>query len=285
MASPDFLCIGAQKAGTTWLHYMLRGHSDFWLPAVKELQFFNNYFLPDSLEWAGSSRLARAKDFISFNLSRSTIDWDGIRTAAFIAREEVDLVWYHSVFDLAPLGRIKGEITPEYSLLEREQIQALARLYPDLRILFGLRDPTSRIISAVRMLLHHQGYSSENEVQDYEQKAIDLACYPDNIIKSAYRTILERWAACFSPDRILCYDYDFIAEDPVRLLSGICRFFGAGEDRFRSNPRARIHPGRELEMGDKIMAVIQETHRENVREYNELKKFLNGGVATYAAML
>jgi hypothetical protein len=38
---PQFLGLGAQKAGTTSLHHMLAGHPDVFLPPAKELQFFS----------------------------------------------------------------------------------------------------------------------------------------------------------------------------------------------------------------------------------------------------
>src|SRR5262245_13183400 len=38
---PDFLGIGAQKAGTTWLYEQLRRHPDVWLPPEKELHYFD----------------------------------------------------------------------------------------------------------------------------------------------------------------------------------------------------------------------------------------------------
>lgn len=38
---PDFLCIGARKAGTTWLYENLRQHPQLFLPKRKELQYFN----------------------------------------------------------------------------------------------------------------------------------------------------------------------------------------------------------------------------------------------------
>jgi hypothetical protein len=41
---PDFLCIGAQKAGTTTLYDRLRGHPDLFLPAEKELHYFSRHF-------------------------------------------------------------------------------------------------------------------------------------------------------------------------------------------------------------------------------------------------
>ncbi|HEX4299950.1 MAG TPA: sulfotransferase [Gammaproteobacteria bacterium] len=38
---PTFLGIGAQKAGTTWLHEMLRQHPDIGLPKTKELHYWD----------------------------------------------------------------------------------------------------------------------------------------------------------------------------------------------------------------------------------------------------
>jgi len=38
---PDFLCIGAPRAGTTWLYQMLRAHPGIWLPPIKELKYFD----------------------------------------------------------------------------------------------------------------------------------------------------------------------------------------------------------------------------------------------------
>lgn len=38
---PDFLGIGAQKAGTTWIHAQLARHPGVWLPPEKELHFWN----------------------------------------------------------------------------------------------------------------------------------------------------------------------------------------------------------------------------------------------------
>lgn len=39
---PDFLGIGAQKAGTTWIHAQLARHSGLFLPVQKEVHFWNH---------------------------------------------------------------------------------------------------------------------------------------------------------------------------------------------------------------------------------------------------
>src|SRR4051794_7359255 len=43
MALPNFLCIGAQKAGTTALFHMLRQHPEIFLHPQKETHFFSLY--------------------------------------------------------------------------------------------------------------------------------------------------------------------------------------------------------------------------------------------------
>ena len=38
---PNFLVIGAQRAGTTWLYECLREHPEIFLPETKELHYFD----------------------------------------------------------------------------------------------------------------------------------------------------------------------------------------------------------------------------------------------------
>jgi hypothetical protein len=47
---PDFLIIGAQKAGTTSLHVSLRKHPDVWLPRMKEVHFFD-WAYTNGIDW------------------------------------------------------------------------------------------------------------------------------------------------------------------------------------------------------------------------------------------
>jgi len=44
MRKIDFIGIGAQKAGTSWIHACLYEHPDIFMPATKELHFFSNYY-------------------------------------------------------------------------------------------------------------------------------------------------------------------------------------------------------------------------------------------------
>ena len=44
MPLPNFLCVGAQKAGTTTLYQVLKQHPDIYLPEIKEPHFFDEHY-------------------------------------------------------------------------------------------------------------------------------------------------------------------------------------------------------------------------------------------------
>ena len=48
---PDFLCLGAPKCGTTWLHELLESHPNVFIPSeLKEVHFFDQRF-EKGLDW------------------------------------------------------------------------------------------------------------------------------------------------------------------------------------------------------------------------------------------
>ncbi|WP_429933176.1 sulfotransferase family protein [Alteromonas sp. 4B03] len=44
MTLPNFICVGVQRAGTTWLYECLKEHPEVYVPEVKELNFFSSHF-------------------------------------------------------------------------------------------------------------------------------------------------------------------------------------------------------------------------------------------------
>ncbi len=82
---PDFLCVGAQKAGTTWLYQQLDSHPDFWMPPIKELHYF------DELSKVQRARPPCCRDerdvrFVEYFPNLKVI---------FLARDPVERAWSH----------------------------------------------------------------------------------------------------------------------------------------------------------------------------------------------
>jgi len=117
-SKPDFIIIGAQKAGTTALHQMLRKHSAVTASWKKEVHYFNND------KWY--NRL------------------DSIHQ-------------YHSFFPLPFLIPERGllfETSPGY-LCHPEAAGRMYRYNPDLKLIAILRDPAQRALSAWTMFHYH----------------------------------------------------------------------------------------------------------------------------------
>lgn len=126
---PDFLIIGAEKAGTTWLHDVLRAHPGLFLPDVKEVHYFNRF---DSNGHEIDNYTRRGPD------------------------------WYAEHFKSAPAGLPKGEATPMY-LCDPDAAQRIRDTLPEARFIVMLREPVSRAWSHYRMARSKQHIEADLE--------------------------------------------------------------------------------------------------------------------------
>lgn len=68
--APDFICIGMQKAGTTWLAANLSKHPAVWVPPIKEIHYFDEVHVDPG--WHIRRRNAAANNLKRFNLQTKT---------------------------------------------------------------------------------------------------------------------------------------------------------------------------------------------------------------------
>jgi hypothetical protein len=123
VALPDFLVIGAPKAGTTAIHAAMTKHPQLFLSVPKEPKFFL---------CAG----------ISPRRGGHAGPGDGHSMREWIWRRDR----YEALFDDAPPGTLKGESTPFY-LYDLAAQARIARLVPDVKLIAVLRDPIDRAYS------------------------------------------------------------------------------------------------------------------------------------------
>jgi hypothetical protein len=251
---PDFLCIGAQKAGTTWLDSSLRKHPLIWLPPVKELHYFSEVHIADNRSWASTSRRTTGIRVLREYMKRvDERNWD----YRFVARA-ADIIsgvpsdeWYGNIFSLAGSKQICGEITPAYALLPPAGIEHLKRLMPELKILMLLRDPIERSWSHMRMLAEEGGKINIAAL-------IRAAGSPSIVERSNYPNILDLWAEYFAEDRFLVGFTDDIASFPDRLLRNFCEFLGVEyEDKWTSSLNAAVHVGKEVAIPSEVYEFLK----------------------------
>ena len=135
-ACPDFLCVGAQKGGTSWLYRQLEPHPDFWMPPLKELHYLDN------LNRTKRFRPPRTRD------ERDVCFLESIKNLS--AQSYIDFESYGQLFrHKGPL--LSGDISPAYSTLSDEIIERVVNYFPNLKVIFLARDPVERAWSQLSM--------------------------------------------------------------------------------------------------------------------------------------
>lgn len=174
------LGVGAQKAGTTWLHRALsqQPYSEFGI--AKEYQVLHAMYEP----FAGAKRrdiqmasMAKSSDELS---PRATVSAE--LRASFLENNQLYYDYFESLLK-GPAITLVGDITPIYSALSPETLSTVkaefsARGIEVLPILI-MRDPVYRLQSFVRMQMRRKGlapsYGAEiKRMTEYAGTAPDL---------------------------------------------------------------------------------------------------------------
>jgi hypothetical protein len=246
-ACPDFLCVGAQKGGTSWLYRQLERHPDFWMPPVKELHYF------DELSRIPSVASARPRD----NRDRTFLE--GIKRLS--ARSHIDLEDYACLF--APKGLLlSGDITPAYSMLSDEIIERIVDRFPNLKVIFLARDPVERAWSQLSMGVRLRNISPFNttDVDDVIRNLLN----PGVLLRSHPSKIVARWKRYVRPELFRIYFFDDLAKNPAQLRRSIILFLGADPEK----PSGRLKVDHNSEAGRDKLRLTDEV-RSRVAQFFE----------------
>ena len=248
MPAPDFLCIGAQKAGTSWFDIMLRQHPRAFLPPMKEVHFFDFIYLPEHRPWIRGS----------FERHRRRLQGRDAATDAYFERLATiprrQDAWYEAVFQHPDAeGRVSGEVTPAYSLLPSEGIARVRAVNPATRIVFIIRDPVDRALSHLRMAANRRKHDriEPDWVEDTEN------LMPAVLARSAYRDNIARWEAVFPPGQILYMPYAGIRTAPDAFLARVETFLGLPPHAY-SGTEESVHKTRPVEATPAMVALLEE---------------------------
>jgi hypothetical protein len=213
-AGPDFLCIGAHKAGTTWLYQQLDSHPDFWIPPVKELHYF------DQLSRVQRAAHPRCRD----ERDRRFLE----RLKSLSAEPGIDLENYGRLFE-SKASLISGDISPNYSTLSHGVIREIVGYFSNLEVIFLARDPVERVWSHLSMEVHYRQIepfdaTDINEVnRNLLRRGMLLRSYPSAVV--------TRWKRYVDPERFRVYFFDDLQNNPAELRRSILRFLGADPDK------------------------------------------------------
>lgn len=207
------ICVGATKAGTSWLYDHLAGHPDCHLRHVKELHYFDP---PES----GLSRMQARSNAAEITRLTGLLPQAEPARAAHLRRRIADMQAWNAVLDGGSddldayrgyltdgmtTQRLVADVTPSYALLPLAGLRRLAEAAADVRVLYLMRDPVARLWSHVRMLAAREAAPGQ-DVAALAGARMDRALAGDDLYfggRGDYRGCLERLRAAFQPARLL----------------------------------------------------------------------------------
>jgi hypothetical protein len=229
---PDFLCVGAQKAGTSWLYQQLEPHPDFWMPPVKELHYL------DQLNRTKRFHPPRCGDERDASFLESMEKLSG--------RFYLDLESYGRLFRYKG-ERLSGDISPAYSTLSDEIIERVVNHFPNLKVVFLARDPVARAWSQLSMGVR-LGMINRFDPTDPKEVIRNLL-NPGVLVRSHPSKIVARWKRYVRPENFRVYFFDDLKENPAELRRSILYFLGGDPEK----PSGQLKPGENNNAGrDKL---------------------------------
>lgn len=189
LVEPNFLVMGAMKAGTTTLHDCLAQHPEIFMTYIKE----PSYYLPNRLANTASNTKTRSE--------LRKLMFKGFRNQRRI-----------------------GESSTTYTEAPTVGMEAPANIHraaPDMQFIYIVRNPFGRIVS-------HYLHCVERAIYT-EPICDVLAKDPTFLERSLYASQLKRYLELFEKEQFLLLFFEEFACEPLRQLPEVCRFLEISE--------------------------------------------------------
>jgi len=186
MILPNFLIIGAMKAGTTSLHYYLAQHPEIFLLPQKETNFF-----------AQESAMCMREKTVT---------------------EEQE---YASLFRDVTNEKAIGETSPAY-LCVIDAPRRIAKMLPNAKLIAVLRNPIERAFS--HYVMRRQQGKEVRASFDEVMATDDIDPLRSYKSRGFYGQQITRYLKHFPKEQIQIFLYEELVENPIAVVRGICQF-------------------------------------------------------------
>ncbi|MBL4811247.1 MAG: sulfotransferase [Rhodobacteraceae bacterium] len=255
-------CVGAQKAGTSWLFDMLSKNPECHFTPYKEVHYFN--IIAGLSEPIYRGRLATARKVagkLDYRLGpgnagllrrlRGVTDLLEIYTGKQGPNRHAPYLNY--MLKDRGTAQILCDFTPGYSLLRPEdfaQMETLGRS----KFIFVMRDPVARLWSMIKM---QAGLNTDND-DTFEQACHDIGWAKVKMGRagfagrSDYRKTVAAMEASVPVDRIQYLFYEDLFSQSS--MDEVCGFVGISP--LPVEPGKRINEGKALALPDDLAAIF-----------------------------
>ena len=264
---PDFLIIGPQRTGTTWLSKNLVFNYQIFIPPEKELYFFscltrkenNIHFSSDRLEWYSNKLTPNIRSFIRENLQK-------LKAFKKISTLHLNYKKYCSPSSI-------GEATASYAAMDECLINEVKTLNHNIKAIMLIRHPLDRAWSHAK--LHFTEVEKKNidevnfkEFTDFYTSGYQIRC-------GTYTEIINKWEKFVKKENFFIGFFDDISQKPYDLLARIFSFLDIPYDK--KNIRNYVS---ESIINPTLLKEIPKSHKEFLfnlfdNEIQKLNKMFN----------
>jgi hypothetical protein len=229
----DFLGIGAQKAGTTWLFDQLRKHPDICFPVGKETHFWSKHYVPGDY-------------FQEFQPP------------------------YFQKFNATPAGAVCGEITPGYAILSTATIDEIYQYNPKLRIVLIIRNPIDRAWSAALMAMNKSQITFQEASNEWFSIILKSAA---SISRGDYQKTIRTWRMTFPAENVLVLRYEDISTNPINFLNTCFTHLGvqelSAETLEKNGCYERIFSSSTHELPSELRPLLEQIYQIRIRQLSD----------------
>jgi hypothetical protein len=152
------MCVGATKAGTTWLHDQLSAHPECSLRTIKEYHYFSTHNDPQWAKMIADTRseITEISARISAHGQPSEYDMrrlDDLRSwLPMITPRAIDAGAFAAYLRASapPTAKVVGDFTPAYSVISGKLLEPILYMGA-VKLVYLMRDPLARLWSHIRM--------------------------------------------------------------------------------------------------------------------------------------
>jgi len=200
---PDFLIVGANKAGTTSLANYLNMHPKIKISDVKEPMYFNS-----------------TADMVSASKEEANL------ANPYIA---ITLDHYSKMFEKHDESvELFAEASTAYLATPKISASLMKKVIPDVKVIAVLREPVSRAVSAYKMCLGNgiEDRTFSEVVQNAENEMTILSAHgvKEYIRNGLYAQLLKPYYDYFPKENLLILNYDEFMQKPEEFLKKIFTF-------------------------------------------------------------
>ncbi|MGZ8136385.1 MAG: sulfotransferase domain-containing protein [Methylococcaceae bacterium] len=286
-----FICIGAQKAGTTWLYSVLSKDKRFaYCQFVKEIHYLDAIYNNSSHlnHWRAHFflKLCQGREqeitpimsaWLSGKRGNLAKHCAHAKNPAALSRKfslllnELDDAWYADLLRLKKGQLCSLDITPDYAVIGADGFAHLARLANNINILFIIRNPVDRAWSGLLQGKKRANGGINGFIAQHGDDIDFLFNQCTNVrdvkLRNDYLKTLEDLESAGIKNNLLVKFYDDISQDPENLISDIYSFIDITtppSDTFADTLRTKVYETQKTAMPKELELRLKAHYKDMV---------------------